>query len=88
MRIREAQKIMDPSDLDPDADLDPQHWFFLICTRISFRQCFGISAGPDLAAYLNEDPDPGVYHHTGRKLSFLLSFFSNFYIFSLVYLPV
>jgi hypothetical protein len=25
MRIREAQKHMDPTDSDPDADPDPQH---------------------------------------------------------------
>jgi hypothetical protein len=26
MRIREAQKHVDPTDPDPDADPDPEHW--------------------------------------------------------------
>ena len=26
IRMREAQKHVDPVDPDPDSDLDPQHW--------------------------------------------------------------
>ncbi len=50
---------------------------FRIFTRISYRQFFGISAGPDLAAYLNEDPGPDV------TMTLEVKFFFSFFAFSI-----
>ncbi len=39
IRIREAQKHVDPVDSDPDSDLDPEHWFTCLSVSSLSMEC-------------------------------------------------